>query len=117
MRPTTFLRVEALALGLAAAGAYVASGYDLLLFVVLVLLPDVSIAGYLLGRRVGSLCYNLAHVMVGPLAVLGWGLWAGEALAVAAGLAWLAHVGADRAMGLGLKYADEPFRETHLQHV
>jgi hypothetical protein len=117
MRPTTFLRVEALALGLAAAGAYVASGYDLLLFVVLVLLPDVSIAGYLAGRRIGSLCYNVAHVLVGPLAVLAWGFWAGEGLAVAAGLAWLAHVGADRGMGLGLKYDDEPFRETHLQHV
>jgi hypothetical protein len=117
MRPTTFLRAEALAVGLAAAAAYVTSGYDLLLFVVLVLLPDVSIAGYLAGPRVGSLTYNLAHVLVGPLAVLAWGVWAGEGLAVAAGLAWLAHVGADRAMGLGLKYEDEAFRETHLQHV
>jgi len=41
----------------------------------------------------------------------------GDSLALAAGFAWLAHVGADRAMGLGLKYADAPFRETHLQRV
>lgn len=117
MRPAILLRLEGLAIGLAAAGAYAAIGGDPLLFVVLVLLPDVSIAGYLAGSRVGSLAYNVAHVLALPLAVLGWGLWAGVSLGVAVGLAWLTHVGADRALGLGLKYGDAAFRDTHLQRV
>lgn len=117
MRPGPLLRLEGLALGLAAAAAYVATVGDPLLFVVLVLLPDVTIAAYLVGTRLGSTVYNAAHLLVLPLAALGWGLWAGETLAVAAGLAWLAHVGADRAFGLGLKYDDAPFGETHIQRV
>lgn len=117
LRPALLLRLEGLALALGAAGLYLALVGDPLVFVVLVLLPDVSIAGYLAGPRVGSLAYNAAHLLALPLAVLGWGLWAGEALALAAGLAWLTHIGADRTMGLGLKYDDGPFRETHLQRV
>lgn len=117
LRPGILLRLEGLALALAAAGLYLALVGDPLLFVILVLLPDVSIAGYLAGPRVGSIAYNAAHLLALPLAVLGWGFWTGEALALAAGLAWLTHVGADRTMGLGLKYADAPFRETHLQRV
>jgi hypothetical protein len=117
MRPAPLLRVEGLALGIAAVGLYLVTVGDPLWFVLLVLLPDVSIAGYLAGSRVGSLAYNAAHLLVVPLGVLGWGLWTGDSLALAAAFAWLAHIGADRAMGLGLKYADAPFRETHLQRV
>lgn len=84
---------------------------------ILVLLPDVSIAGYLAGPRVGSLACNAVHLLAIPIAVLAWGFWTGQALALAAGLAWLTHIGTDRTIGLGLKHADAPFRETHLQRV
>jgi len=117
MDTRVFLRVEGAALGLAGAGGYFALVGDPLLFVLLVLLPDVSIAGYLAGRRVGSLAYNVVHGLTLPVALLAWGLWAGHPLATAGGLVWVAHVGADRAMGLGLKYDDAPFRETHLQRI
>ena len=117
MRPPYLLRLEGLVLGLAAAGAFVAVVGDLLWFVVLVLLPDVAIAAYLLGPRLGSAAYNAAHLLVFPVALLAWALWAANPLGLAAALAWLAHIGADRAMGLGFKYADAPFRETHLQRL
>lgn len=117
LRPALLRRLEGLALALCAVGLYLALVADPLVFVILVLLPDLSIAGYLAGPRVGSLAYNAAHLLAIPIAVLAWGFWTGEALALAAGLAWLTHIGADRTMGLGLKDADAPFRETHLQRV
>lgn len=117
MRPRLALRVEGLALGLAGAFGYFFLGGDLLLFAVLVVLPDVSIAPYLLNRRAGSLAYNVVHAMVLPLVLLGWAVWAGNWLGTAGAFVWIAHIGADRAFGLGLKYDDAPFRETHLQRV
>ncbi|MFB6310295.1 MAG: DUF4260 family protein [Salinirussus sp.] len=117
MRPILALRVEGLAIALGAAGTYVAVGGDLVLFVLLVLLPDVSIAGYLAGPRFGSVAYNLIHGLTLPVLVLAWGLWTGPSIGVLVGLAWIAHVGADRALGLGLKYPDAAFRDTHLQRV
>lgn len=117
MRPTHALRLEGLALALGGAGTYVAVGGDLLMFVVLVLLPDLSIAGYLAGPQLGSIAYNVVHALTLPVALLGWGLLTGSEIAVLVGLAWIAHVGADRAIGLGLKYPDAAFRDTHLQRV
>lgn len=74
-------------------------------------------AGYLAGSRVGSLTYNVVHALALPVALLAYGVLANNWLATAGGLAWIAHVGADRAMGFGLKYGDAAFRDTHLQRV
>jgi hypothetical protein len=32
-------------------------------------------------------------------------------------LIWFAHIGIDRAVGLGFKYADADFQDTHLSRV
>lgn len=117
MRPIHTLRLEGVAIALGAAGTYLAVGGDLLLFVVLVILPDVSIAAYFAGSRLGSAAYNAVHGLALPVTVLAWGLWTGPSIAVLIGLAWIAHIGADRSIGLGLKYPDAAFRDTHLQRV
>lgn len=112
-----WLRAEGLVLALGGAGGYFLVGGDPLVFLVLVIAPNVSMAGYLLGNRVGSVTYNVVHALVLPVFLLAWGVLANHWLATAAGLAWIAHVGADRAFGFGLKYADSEFRDTHLQRV
>lgn len=117
MQPRLLLRLEGLAIALAGALGYVLAGGDLLLFVPLVLWPDLSIGAYLAGRRAGSAAYNAVHLLALPVALLVWSLRASAPLGTVAALAWLAHVGADRAFGLGLKYDGAPFRETHLQRV
>lgn len=116
MDVTRFLRVEGLAVALAAGLAFVAVDGSWLVFALLVLAPDLSMLGYLRGPRLGAWTYNLAHVYVGPLALFAAGLWWGEALAVEGGLVWLVHVGVDRLAGYGLK---EPtgFGDTHLGRV
>lgn len=116
MCPKLLLRVEGLAAFVAATVAFVAIDAPLWLYVLLVLAPDISMLGYLSGPRFGSWTYNAAHTYVGPLALLMVGTLWSLPLVVAVGLVWAAHVGADRALGYGLKLPTG-FQETHLGRV
>ncbi|MBB6646853.1 DUF4260 domain-containing protein [Halobellus ruber] len=113
MHPTTVLRIEGLALFGAATAAYVALGAPVWLFPVLALAPDLSMLGYLAGPRAGSRAYNLFHTTVAPISLGALGLLVGVTPLVWVALVWAAHIGADRAVGYGLKYPTE-FRRTHL---
>ncbi|HEY1409487.1 MAG TPA: DUF4260 domain-containing protein [Promineifilum sp.] len=85
-------------------------------FVVFLLAPDLSAAGYLFGTRAGSITYNLTHTTIIPLSLglAGWWLHWGWTAPVA--LIWLAHIGGDRMVGYGLKYPDS-FKHTHFNEV
>lgn len=72
--------------------------------------------GYLRDKQTGALVYNIGHSYLTPLALAGAGLWSGSDLALSIALIWGAHIGLDRAMGYGLKYASG-FKETHLSRV
>lgn len=110
------LRLEALALLLAALALYARIDGDWLLFLELFLLPDLSIAAYAFGPRPGAAAYNAAHSTLGPVALAAYALASGTPVALAVALIWLAHVGFDRALGYGLKYAGA-FRDTHLGRI
>ena len=107
------LRLEGLALLLAAGVAYAQFGSGWGNFALWFLLPDIAFLAYLAGPRWGALAYNTTHATPGALAVLMFGIFAGGRLWLSAGLIWLAHIGFDRALGYGLKYA-AGFRLTHL---
>jgi hypothetical protein len=111
--PLTLLRLEGAAAFAGATLAYSTLGGRWAVFALLFLLPDLSMFGYLAGRRVGAACYNTAHSYLGPalLAALGTAPSAHGALCVAA--IWAAHVGFDRLLGYGLKYGTS-FGDTHL---
>jgi len=111
--PNLILRAEGLAVLVASAWAYGLVGAGWWLFAALILAPDLSMLGYLAGPRVGAAAYNVAHTYLGPLALLALGQVAALPLLTALGLIWAAHIGVDRAMGYGLKYA-WGFRATHL---
>jgi hypothetical protein len=89
------------------------SGYPWWLFLVLWLVPDLSMAGYAANPRTGAFVYNLGHVLVGPAVLLAWGVLAQSDLVTMLGSVWLAHVGGDRALGYGLKHPTS-FQDTHL---
>lgn len=114
--PVTLLRIEGAALFVAAIAAYAFLGQGWLLFVVLILVPDISMLGYLAGPRVGAFSYNAAHVTAVPLLLVVVAYLTEMSLAVAIGLIWLAHIGIDRALGYGLKFASD-FRDTHLGRI
>jgi Domain of unknown function (DUF4260) len=86
------------------------------IYAILFLAPDLSFAAYLSGPRTGAIVYNAAHSYMAPmvLMVTGFGLEAPLVLSVA--MIWLAHIGIDRALGYGLKYA-AGFSYTHLGRI
>jgi hypothetical protein len=114
--PRALLRLEA---GVALAGSVVA--YSMLgghwgTFALLFLLPDLSLLGYLVGRRVGAACYNAAHSYLGPAALAALGASSGTHALLWLSSIWAAHVGFDRMLGYGLKYGTA-FGDTHLGRV
>ena len=111
--PRRWLRLEGAVLLAGSLIAYSAAGQPWWLVPVTILVPDLFAAGYLGGTRLGAHLYNVAHSTALPAAVVGLGWWQGRPLVVALGLVWLAHIGADRLLGCGLKY-DDNFQHTHL---
>ena len=83
------------------------------LYPALLLVPDVSMVGYLCDTRVGAFLYNLGHSYLAPMIVVLAGWRAASPLTIACGVIRLGHIGFDRAMGYGLKY-DDAFTSTHL---
>jgi len=112
----TLLRLEALALLLAALALYARIGNDWWLFAKLFLIPDVSFAAYLFGPRIGAIGYNAMHSTTGPIALGAAALALNQPIGLAIALIWLAHVGFDRALGYGLKYPTG-FSDTHLGRI
>jgi Domain of unknown function (DUF4260) len=76
-------------------------------------LPDLFMAGYLGGTRIGANVYNLAHSTPLPALIVGYGWSQHRPLLLALGLVWLGHIGMDRLLTFGLKYPDH-FQHTHL---
>ena len=111
--PRRLLRAEGAAVLIAAVAAFAHTGLPWWMFAALFLIPDLAIIAYLGGNRAGSACYNATHVYIGPILTLGAGLILDQPTAAGAGLIWAAHIGFDRALGLGLKYASG-FGHTHL---
>lgn len=109
------LRLEGIALFAVATALYAQSGASWQWFALLFLAPDVSLMVYAAGARAGALAYNAAHSTIGPFILAIAARFGGEhaKLWLSFALVWFAHVGFDRALGYGLKYASG-FRETHL---
>jgi Domain of unknown function (DUF4260) len=112
--PLVLLRSEGVALLAMAAVLYSRYGRSWWLFVALLPAPDLGLLGSLWSRRAGAVAYDLTHSYVGPAALGVVGLLTSAGLAIALALVWFAHIGMDRALGLGLQYPDGSGR-THLR--
>ena len=115
--PRLLLRIEGVAYAALALVGYAYSGYSWWLFATLILVPDVSMLGYLINSNIGAAIYNVVHTLTLPILLLflfGAALFA-NMLFLSVGTIWVVHVGVDRALGYGLKYATG-FGDTHLGH-
>lgn len=116
LRPRPLLRLEGIAVLIAAVAWYWAIDGGWGLFALTFLAPDLAFLGFLAGARAGTAAYNLAHTYALPaglavLAVIGASRPAGLAA-----LIWMAHIGFDRALGFGLKYDGDP-KDTHFKRL
>ncbi len=110
------LRLEGLAVAAVAAVLYARTGASWWLFAALWLAPDLSMLGYLAGPCRGARVYNAFHTYVGPVVLALCALLLHAHVAVPFALVWANHIGVDRLLGYGLKYADG-FGYTHLGRV
>ena len=85
-------------------------------FLVFLLAPDISALGYIGGRHVGAIAYNVAHNWFTGGLVLGAGLALSAPVLTMAGIILIAHTGMDRILGYGLKYPTS-FQDTHLGRI
>ena len=73
-------------------------------FIVLILLPDISMIGYAFGNKVGAILYNIFHHKgLGILLILIGYQWGVTAIYVS-GVIIFGHSSLDRLFGYGLKY-------------
>ena len=106
-------------------------GVAIAVLVVFAILPDLSLIGAFAGsgrlRPDRVRLYNLAHAWWLPVALVvaslavpvpgfGWGLRPGLEIFLA-GLAWLAHIAVDRAVGYGLRAPDGSIRPVGRPYV
>ncbi|MCO5131176.1 MAG: DUF4260 domain-containing protein [Xanthobacteraceae bacterium] len=112
----TLLRIEGLTLFAGMTLLYGLWGGSWWLYAALFLVPDLGLLGYLIGPRAGATAYNAMHTYLPALilSVIGFALMMPMTLSVS--MIWMAHIGIDRALGLGLKY-DRGFRFTHLGRI
>ena len=114
--PVALQRLEGGILVILAVLLYWKASGPWLLFVVLILAPDLFMLGYLRGPRFGGATYNLGHTWLIPGILAIVGILGNTNLVVDVALIWFGHIGVDRLMGYGLKLPTA-FQDTHLGRI
>jgi hypothetical protein len=112
----TLLRIEHATMAVAALIAFHLIGGNWWLFAALILVPDLSMIGYLAGPKVGAWCYNAVHTWIAPVALWLVALAAASPLLSQIAIILAAHIAIDRALGYGLKH-ESGFQDTHLGRI
>src|SRR2546430_13487919 len=82
------LRLEGLAVGAAAVALYFHEDFGWILFVALILAPDLSFAAYVFGPKVGAVAYDAVHTEIFPIALGTAGGGGGSCGATEGGVVW-----------------------------
>jgi hypothetical protein len=123
MMPKIILKLESLAMVIFAGLIYYQMNEFMYLnfsrfyLIILVWLSiDISMAGYLVNKKLGAFTYNLIHNYALSLVFLITGAFFQNFDVISIGLILMIHVGIDRLLGFGLKYSSG-FKDTHIQKV
>ncbi len=81
-----------------------------------ILLPDLSMIGYLVNPKTGAWLYNFFHHKLVAITMLILGFWFNISLLALAGVILFGHSAMDRIFGYGLKFNDN-FKNTHLGRI
>jgi hypothetical protein len=114
--PVALQRLEGGVLVVLSLLLYWKSAGSWLLYLALILAPDLFMLGYLRGPRIGAAFYNLGHTGLLPGILAGAGILGGTRLTISIALIWLGHIGVDRLLGYGLKLPSA-FQDTHLGRI
>jgi len=87
--------------------------YSWWVFPACILLPDLSMIGYLVNPKIGAWFYNFSHHKLVAISILVLGYGLNNSLLILAGVILFGHSAMDRIFGYGLKFNDN-FKNTHL---
>lgn len=85
-------------------------------FLVLILLPDISMIGYAFGNKIGAYSYNFFHHKAIAIVVYLIGIYVNNTTIQLIGIILFSHSAMDRMFGYGLKY-NTSFHDTHLGKI
>jgi hypothetical protein len=114
-RPSLLLRAEGGIVFGASLLLYGEVRASWILFVVLVLAPDLSMLGYFLGVRLGTSLYNLFHVLVAPVLLIALSIFYKQLWLLPYGLIWTAILA--WIAYLGLVSSIRPSSVTHISNA
>ncbi|MFB6343033.1 DUF4260 domain-containing protein [Saccharicrinis sp. FJH62] len=110
---TQMIRLEEAALMIFAYVMSLVLGFNWWLFWVCLLIPDLSMLGYLSGPRIGAALYNLFHHRALALIIALTGYFLELQWLLFVGIVLFGHSSMDRIFGYGLKHKDD-IKHTHL---
>jgi len=87
--------------------------YSWWVFPACILLPDLSMIGYLLNTKTGAWLYNFFHHKLLAIIIFSLGFYFDYSALALAGVILFGHSAMDRSFGYGLKFNDS-FKNTHL---
>lgn len=87
--------------------------YSWWIFPICILLPDLSMIGYLINTKTGACLYNFFHHKLVAIIIMISGFLLDNSLLILAGVILFGHSSMDRMFGYGLKFNDD-FKNTHL---
>lgn len=85
-------------------------------FLVLLLVPDIGMLGYLFGNKTGAFVYNIFHHKGVAIVFYLLGIYLASPITQLIGVMLFSHSCFDRVAGYGLKY-DNGFKYTHLGEI
>jgi hypothetical protein len=110
------IHLEGIIVLIAAIYIYALNEFSWLIFLLLLLAPDVSMLAYLINNHIGARVYNLFHTYIVSISLILIGNFLKLDVLLMIGLIWTAHIGMDRMLGYGLKYKTS-FKDTHIQKL
>lgn len=82
-------------------------------FLVLILMPDIGMIGYLINSKIGAVIYNIFHHKGLAILIYFLGIYLANDVVQLIGIILFSHAALDRFFGYGLKYISS-FNDTHL---
>ncbi|WP_146813170.1 DUF4260 domain-containing protein [Halobacillus faecis] len=114
--PKLFLHLDGAVIFITSLYFYQQNNFSRIALIFLLFVFDVSMVGYVINERVGTIVYNIFHsyILLVILILVSTIMTLDSILMVS--LIWTAHIWMDRMFGYGLKY-HSGFKDTHFQKV
>src|SRR5690606_14206311 len=112
----SLVKLESVALFLLSVYLFTLLNFAWWWFPVCLLLPDLSMIGYLFGTKNGAIVYNFFHHQLLAILLYLIGIYLENEIIQFIGIILFAHSTVDRIFGYGLKYFSG-FQDTHLGKI